>query len=138
MNFSIYKEIEDVSKLPRSYTEIDFSLIERRKNFQENSFKQVSFAEELPDQLSCCNGGKHKKVTGRRKLLYQFKLAFVKLRASFVDKSKIFFEFYIQIFLAKKEEIIARFKKRQSIVSHISTNLNDADDKKEYQKDLNI
>ena len=134
MNFSIYKEIEDISKLPRSYTDIDISLIERRANFQETSFKQVSFAEvsELPDQLSCCDGGEHKKVTGRRKLLYQLKLAFVKLRASFSDKSifPILFGFHL-FFSAKKEEIIASFKKRQSIVSHISTNLNDADDKKE-------
>lgn len=93
MNFSIYKEIEDVSRLPRSYTDIEISLIERRANFQETSFKQVSFAEvsELPDQLSCCDGGEHKKITGRRKLLYQLKLAFVKLRASLSDKSKITF-----------------------------------------------
>jgi len=85
LNFLIYKEIEDVSRLQRSYTDIDFSMIER----QETSLK-VSFAEELPDQLSCCDGREHKKVTGRRKFLYQFKLAFVKLRATFVDKSKTF------------------------------------------------
>ncbi|CAG5105306.1 Oidioi.mRNA.OKI2018_I69.chr1.g2010.t1.cds [Oikopleura dioica] len=118
LNFQAYREIQEISRLPKSFTDVDFSTLERQ---QTNASLKVSFAEELedPDDFKCCDLQEHKKVTGRRKFLYQLKLTFVKLRATFADKTR-------------KEEIISNFKHRQSIVSHISTNLNiDSDDKKE-------
>ena len=83
MNFSTYNELEENARLQRSFTDIDFSRLERQ---QTSASLKVSFAEELPDDLSCCGGKEHKKVTARRKFLYQLKLNFVKLRASFADK----------------------------------------------------
>ena len=133
LNFQAYREIQEISRLPKSFTDVDFSTLERQ---QTNTNLKVSFAEELedPDDFKCCDLQEHKKVTGRRKFLYQLKLTFVKLRAAFADKSKDFkgFDRVKNYFLARKEEIISNFKHRQSIVSHISTNLNiDSDDKKE-------
>ena len=87
LNFQAYREIQEISRLPKSYTDVDFSVLERQ---QTNASLKVSFAEELEDQedFSCCDLQEHKKVTGRRKFLYQLKLTFVKLRASFANKSK--------------------------------------------------
>ena len=89
LNFQAYREIQEISRLPKSFTDVDFSTLERQ---QTNASLKVSFAEELedPDDFKCCDLQEHKKVTGRRKFLYQLKLTFVKLRAAFANKSKYF------------------------------------------------